>query len=91
MKLNILEDEPKSMIIEFVDSDRAIAELIKDRLLDKADVEFAGVVKTHPDVGQPRLVVKTTKNARTLILKALEEVEEEMKEIAAQLPKSKKS
>jgi DNA-directed RNA polymerase subunit L len=91
MKLNILEDETKSMIIEFVDSDRAIAELIKDKLMNKADVEFAGVMKTHPEVGHPRLILKTTKNARALILKALEEIEEEVDDMAKQLPKETKS
>lgn len=90
MKLNILEDETKSMIIEFVDADRAIAELVKDKLLEKADVEYAGVVKTHPEVGAPRLVIKSEKNARTLVLKALDEIEDEIKEFQSQIPKEGK-
>lgn len=90
MKLNIIEDETKSMIIEIIDADRGIADLIRDKLTEKSDIEFVGVVKTHPDVGQPRLVVKSSKNAKTAILKALEEVSEEIDEFAKQLPKSKK-
>ncbi len=91
MKLNILEDETKSMIIEFVDADRAIAELIKDKLMEKADVEYAGVVKTHPEVGQPQLVIKSSKNARTLVLKALDEIEDDIKDLQSQLPKEGRS
>ncbi|MEM0201304.1 MAG: RpoL/Rpb11 RNA polymerase subunit family protein [Candidatus Micrarchaeaceae archaeon] len=90
MKLNIIEDETKSMIIELIDADRGIADLIRDRLAEKSDIEFVSVVKTHPDVGQPRLVVKSSKNARTSILKALDEVADEIEDFAKQLPKSKK-
>ncbi len=90
MKLNIIEDETKSMVIELIDADRGIADLIRDRLAEKSEIEFAGVVKMHPDVGQPRLVVKSNKNARTAILKALDEVQDEIDEFAKQLPKSHK-
>ncbi len=90
MKLNVIEDETKSMIIELIDADRGIADLIRDKLAEKSDIEFVSVVKTHPDVGQPRLVVKSSKNARASILKALDEVSEEIDEFAKQLPKHKK-
>jgi len=91
MKLNIIEDEPKSMIIELIDADRGIAELIKDKLMGKSEVEFAGVIKLHPEIGQPRLVVKSSKNARTLIMKAIEELEDDIKDLGSQLPKESKS
>ena len=87
MKLNILEDEPKSIIIEFVDCDRAIPELIKDKLIRGKDVEFAGVVKEHPEASHPKLVLKSGKNARSLLLKALEDLEDDVKELSSQLPK----
>lgn len=90
VELNIIEDEPKSMIIEFMDSDRAVAELIKDKLMGNASVEYAGVVKEHPDIGHPRLVVKSSKSARSLVLKALEEVQDDIKDLTSQLPKQKK-
>lgn len=89
MELKIIEDEPKSMVLEFVDADRGLAELIKDKLINSKDVEFAGVVKEHPEIGMPRLVVKSTKNAKTLVIKAVEEVQEEFKELASQMPKIK--
>ena len=87
MQLKIIEDEPKSMILEFVDADRGIAELIKDKLIKNKNVEFAGVTKEHPEVGQPRLIVKANK-PKALILEAVEEVQKEIKEMASQIPKS---
>ena len=87
MKLTVIEDEPKSLIIEFDGVDRGIAELIKDRLIENKDVEFAGVIRMHPEVGKPRLVVKSGKSARSIVLKAVESAEEEIKELALHMPK----
>lgn len=87
MKLNFIEDEAKSLIVEFEDADRSIPEMIKSKLLENKDVDFVGVVKEHPDIAKPRLIVKSSKNARTLVLKAVEELEEDMKSLTASLPK----
>jgi DNA-directed RNA polymerase subunit L len=89
MELKIIEEEPKSIVLEFVNADRGIAELIKDRLMENKDVEFAGVTKEHPEIGMPRLVVKSSRSAKSLVLKAVEEVQEEIKELSSQMPKSK--
>lgn len=88
MEVRIIEDEPKSMILEFAEADRGIAELIKDRLINNRDVEFAGVIKEHPEIGMPRLVIKANR-PKSLVLKAVEEVQDEIKEFSSQMPKSK--
>lgn len=88
MKLNMIQDEPKNLIIEFVGVDRGVVELVKDRLLDNKDVEFATVVKEHPEVGSPRLVIKTARNARGLVSKAVEKVGEDIREFSSMLPKN---
>ncbi|MHB1830707.1 MAG: RpoL/Rpb11 RNA polymerase subunit family protein [Candidatus Micrarchaeaceae archaeon] len=87
MKLNFVEDEAKSAVIEFIDADRSVPEMIKSKLIDNKDVEFVGVVKEHPDINKPKLIVKSTKNVRTLILKAVEELQEDIKDLASSLPK----
>ncbi len=89
MEVKVIEDEPKSFVLEIIGADRGIAELLKDKLMKSKDVEFAGVVKEHPEIGMPRLVIKSSKNAKSLVLKAVEEVQEDFKEIAAQMPKAK--
>ncbi len=86
MKLNVIESEAKSVIIEFEDADRGIAQLIKDKIIENKDIDFAGVVKEHPEVAMPKLVVKGDK-AKSVVLKAIEEIQDELKAIAAQVPK----
>lgn len=87
MKIKIVEDETKSLVIEFEGYDRAVPELLKNRLMENKDVEFVSATKEHPELGWPRLMVKSSKNAKTQVLKAIEEVEDEMKELAAAIPK----
>ncbi|MCL5419888.1 MAG: hypothetical protein M1354_03360 [Candidatus Marsarchaeota archaeon] len=86
MKISIIEDEPKSLIIEFDGADRGIADIIKGRLTESKDVEFVSVVKEHFEVGKPRLVVKSSKNAKALVLKAIEGLEDDLKKLSSQVP-----
>ncbi len=87
MKVNVLEETQGSITIEFEGMDRAVPELIKEKLLENKDVDFASVVKEHPQFGLPRLVVKSSKKPRPLISKALKEVEEDIKEFSSQFSK----
>ncbi len=87
MKLNFVEDDAKSMVVEFIDTDRSLPEMIKSKLLDNKDVDFVGVVKERPDINTPKLIVKSSKNARTLVLKAVESLQEDIKELASHVPK----
>ncbi len=87
MKLNFIEDDAKSLVVEFEDADRSVPEMIKSKLLENKDVDFVGVVKEHPDIARPKLIVKSSKNARTLVLKAVEELQDDMKDLASSLPK----
>lgn len=87
MKLNYIEDEPKSIILEFEDSDRSLPEIIKSRLVENKDVEFAGVVKDHPDIAKPRLIVRSSKNVKAILAKAVEQLQDDIKELALSLPK----
>ncbi|MDE1860101.1 MAG: hypothetical protein KGH72_00090 [Candidatus Micrarchaeota archaeon] len=87
MKANFIEDETKSLIVEFSGIDRSVLELIKSKLMESKDIEFVSVNKEHPETGTPRLIVKSSKNARSLVLKAIEEAQEEMKELASHVPK----
>jgi DNA-directed RNA polymerase subunit L len=86
MKMNILKDETNELIIEFETQDLTIPDLIASQLLENDDVEFAGVAKEHPEVGKPRLVLKTNKKkAKDTFLKALIEVDEQITELKTQL------
>ncbi|MDE1856308.1 MAG: hypothetical protein KGH49_03695 [Candidatus Micrarchaeota archaeon] len=87
MAVKIIEDESKSLIVEFEGMDRAIPELIKSKLLESKDVDFVSATKEHPELGWPRLIVKSSKSAKSLVLKAIDEAQEEIKEFASAIPK----
>lgn len=87
IKINVIEDDGKSFVAEFVGADRSLPDLIKSRLAGSKEVEFASVEKEHPEIGDPRLVVKASRNAKAHVLKAIEALEEELKELSAALPK----
>lgn len=87
VQVNITEDETKSFTAEFTGTDRGIVDLIRERVAANKDVEFASVEKDHPERAAVRLVVKSSKNAKTIIVKAIEELQEEVKELSAQIPK----
>ena len=87
VQIKIIEDETKGFIAEFEGTDRGVVELIKEKVAQGKDVEFASVEKDHPEQAKVRLVVKSTRNAKALVVKAIEELQEEVKELAAQIPK----
>ena len=87
MQVKIIEDETKIFIAEFEGVERSVVELIREKVADSAGVEFASVEKDHPEIGNPRLVVKSTKSAKAIVIKAIEELQEEVKELSTQMPK----
>jgi DNA-directed RNA polymerase subunit L len=87
IKVNVIEDESKSFVAELVGADRSFVDLIKEKLSENKDVEFSSVEKDHPETGDPRLIVKSSKNARGLVLKAIESLEDDLKELEGEIPK----
>jgi DNA-directed RNA polymerase subunit L len=82
MKISIIKDESNELIIDFDTEDLTIPDLIASQLQQNPDVEFAGVGKDHPEVGKPRLVIKTgKKKAKDALQKALEELDETFAEL----------
>lgn len=61
--------------ITFIGEDIAMVRAIREELLQSDDVEFAGVVKEHPEVGHPKLVIRTKNgNPIRLAAKAAEKI-----------------
>ncbi|VVB77027.1 RNA polymerase Rpb3/Rpb11 dimerisation domain protein [uncultured archaeon] len=87
MHINVIEDETKSFIAEFEDTDRSVVELIREKLADNKDVEFSSIERDHPEAKSMRLVVKSSKNAKSIVLKAIDDLQDEIKEISSQIPK----
>lgn len=90
MKTHIMKNEGNELVIEFETDDYTIPDLIASQLLEDDDVEFAGVAKDHPEVGKPRLVVKTGKKKPVVALsKALEVIDDQIAGIKAEFSSKK--
>ncbi len=90
MKINVIKNEAKELVLEFETSDFSIPDLIAGELLKNEDVEFAGVAKDHPETGKPTLNLKTDKKkAQDVLEKALKSIDDEFEDLQGQLAKAK--
>ncbi len=90
MKVSILKNESKELIVEFEEKDTTIPELIAGRLNEEDDVKFAAVAQDHPEAGKPRLILKTEKKkAADTLSKVIEGLEDDFSDIKAHISKKK--
>lgn len=90
MEIKIIKNESKELILEFGSSDLTIPDLLAHELMNDSDVGFAGVTKEHPEVGKPRLVVKTSKKSASKALEsAIDRIRDNMKDAKAAISKKK--
>jgi DNA-directed RNA polymerase subunit L len=90
LKIKTLKDETKELVIEFETKDLTIPDLIAGELLSSDDVEFAGVAKDHPETGSAVLTIKSKKNAKSALMKAIESLDEQFTELKTQVSKKGK-
>jgi DNA-directed RNA polymerase subunit L len=90
MKINVKKDEGKELNIEFESPDLTVPDMVAKELLTHDSVEFAGVLKDHPEVGKPLLVIKSKKSAKSDLLKAIESIDENFTDLKSQISKTKK-
>lgn len=89
MKVKVLKDESKELIVEFQTKDLTFPDLIAGELLNEDDTEFAGVSKDHPETGNVVLVLKSKKQAKAELLKAIERLDEQFADLKGQLSSKK--
>ena len=89
MKIKVIKDETKELMIEFETKDLTIPDLISGELVNEEDTEFAGVSKDHPETGNAVLVLKSKKNAKSELLKAIGRIDDQFTELKSQIGKSK--
>ena len=72
--------------ITFVDEDIALVHMIRKLLIENDDVAFAAVLKEHPEVGHPKLIVKVKKgNPLALVAKAAGKVAKSAEDLGKKL------
>lgn len=91
MKLKVLKDESKELIVEFDTGDLTIPDLIASELLNDENTEFAGASKDHPETGKVVLVLRSKKTAKSELLKAIDRIDENFAEIKGQFGSSRRS
>lgn len=89
MKIKVLKDESKELIIEFDTKDLTIPDLIANELVNEDETEFAGVSKDHPETGNAVLILKSKKQAKTELLKAIGRIDDNFAELKTQISKKK--
>ncbi|EET90201.1 MAG: hypothetical protein UNLARM2_0640 [Candidatus Micrarchaeum acidiphilum ARMAN-2] len=88
MEAKIIKNDSKELQIEFEDGDITIPDLIVNAVINDKDVEFAGVEKDHPEVGKPRLVIKTLKkHPAKIVEEAIESIEKDTETIKKMISK----
>lgn len=75
MKLTVIKDEGKELIVDFDTKDFTIPDMIADQLIEDGSVEYAGVMKQYRETSSPRLMI-TAKKPKESLAKAIEELEE---------------
>ncbi len=86
LKINVIKDEGKELIVEFDTKDFTIPDMIADQLLEDGSVEYAGVMKEYRETSSPRLMI-TAKKPKDSLAKAVSELEDEFAAIAKQAKK----
>ncbi|MGC8652162.1 MAG: RpoL/Rpb11 RNA polymerase subunit family protein [Candidatus Micrarchaeia archaeon] len=88
MDVKIVKDEGNEIWLEFPSGDLTVPDLIASELLNRSNIEFAGVRKDHPEVGKPLLVVKAKRSAKDELVKVLDELEDQLKALSTQIAKA---
>ena len=86
MEVKVEMKEKNHAEITFEGADLSLANAIRDILLQDEDVEFAGVVKEHPEVGDPKLILKVKRgNPMVHLSKAAAKLAKTAEELRKQL------
>ncbi len=90
MDIKVLKNESKELEIEFQSKDMTLPDLLAHELMTDSDVSFAGVAKSHPEVGRPVLTIKTSKKSASGALEdAISRIKDNMKDLKAGMSKKK--
>ena len=90
MEVNILTYEKTILEFELVGAERAIPEMLTNKLSESSGVEFVSYKVEHQLVGNQKIIVKTkTKDALELTLAAVEAIKAEVSQFKKAFKASK--
>ena len=88
MKITILEETKERLKIEVIGEDHTLCNALRNELWNVKGVEVSGYTMDHPLVTKPVLLVETKgEDPRKALLKAVENIKEKNKKLAAEISK----
>ena len=88
MKITILEESKERLKIEVIGEDHTLCNALRNELWNVKGVEVSGYTMDHPLVTKPVLLVETKgEDPRKALLKAVENIKEKNKKLAAEISK----
>ncbi len=85
MEIKVIKSEDNYLEIEVVGEDISFANAIREIAIQDEDVEFASCTLSHPETGQPKIILRTKKKDPQKVLAAA------AKELASEAEKFKKA
>lgn len=88
MKVKVIKKEKGFLELVLEGEEHSFPNLLRETLLEDDDVEFASYVIEHPQLGNPKLIVRTKgKSPEAAIKNALEKIEKKASNFKALLKK----
>lgn len=90
MELKKIEDNGKRMLVELEDETIAFANMVKEKLWDDSSVKEAAVIREHPYLSKPKILVEVSRgHPKAALEKATEKLMAEAKEFREKFKSSK--
>ena len=75
MEVKVEKKDKHAVEITFAGEDVGMVQAIRDYLIEDEEVEFAGVMKEHPETTNPKLILKVKKgDPIKMVVKAADKV-----------------
>jgi len=88
LKLKVVKKDKNFLEMFLEGEEHSFPNLLRETLLEDDDVEFASYVIEHPQVGSPKLIVRTkSKTPESAIKSALKKIEKRASDFEALLKK----
>ena len=88
MKLRVIKKDKNFLEVVLEGEEHSFPNLLRETLLEDDDVEFASYVIEHPQLGNPKIIVRTKgKTPEAAIKSALKKIEKKASEFGALLKK----
>ncbi len=90
MKPSIITKDAKYLEVSLAGEDHSFSNLLREALMEDPDVEFASYKIDHPQLGIPKLYIRTSgKKPEKALLEAIKKVRKRISEFNAVLDKEK--